>query len=99
MLAADLEQPRGKPILIISGAIVRTNIGADAVFDRDMLEALGTETVVTKTPWFDGVTKFSGVRLDESMETVGAEGQAVTATALSGSVANGMAISVGHQAL
>ncbi|WP_142594105.1 molybdopterin-dependent oxidoreductase [Pseudorhizobium endolithicum] len=82
VLAADLEPPRGKPILTISGAIKVTNIGAEAVFDRDMLEAQGTETVITKTPWFDGVSEFSGVRLDRLMELVGAQGQAVTATAL-----------------
>lgn len=80
--AADLEPPRGKPILTISGAINRTNVDGEAVFDREMLEAQGTETVVTKTPWFDGVTEFSGVRMDKLMELVGAEGEAVTATAL-----------------
>lgn len=80
--AADLEPPQGKPILTISGAIKRTNMGSQAVFDREMLEAQGTETVVTKTPWFDGETEFSGVRLDKLMDLVGAEGQAVTATAL-----------------
>jgi len=82
VIAAELEVPQGKPILTISGAITLTNVDGEAIFDRAMLEAQGTETVITKTPWFDGVTEFSGVRLDKLMERVGAKGQAVTAVAL-----------------
>ena len=80
--AADLAPPRGKVILTVSGAIELTNVGAEAVFDREMLEAQGLETIVTKTPWFDGATEFSGIRLDELMDLIGAHGQAVTAVAL-----------------
>ncbi|WP_199925364.1 molybdopterin-dependent oxidoreductase [Neorhizobium sp. SOG26] len=82
LLAAELPLPQGTPVLSISGAIKVTNSGNEAILDRDMLEALGTEKIVTKTPWFDGVTEFSGVRLDKLMDLVGAHGQAVTAVAL-----------------
>lgn len=80
--AADLPAPLGKPILAISGAIKLTNVGNEALFDRAMLEAQGTETIATKTPWFDGVTEFSGPRMDRLMDLIGADGHAVTAIAL-----------------
>jgi hypothetical protein len=80
--ANDLSPPRGKPILVVSGKIKTTNVGETAVFDREMLEAMGTETVRTKTPWSDGESAFTGIRLDKFMELVGAEGKHVTAVAL-----------------
>lgn len=80
--ADSLNVPEGEPILVVSGAITSTNDGDTAVFDRQMLEALGTETIVTKTPWFDGETEFRGVRLDVLMEAVGAKGETLTAVAL-----------------
>lgn len=80
--ADDLDHPKGTPILVVSGGIGSTNVGDTAVFDRDMLEALGTESIVTRTPWFDGETEFRGVRLDVLMDVVGAEGQSLTAVAL-----------------
>jgi hypothetical protein len=81
-LAADLPAPVGKPILTVSGKITNFNSDQAVVFDRSMLEQLGTETIRTKTPWHDGVTAFSGVRLDKLMAYVGAQGRSVTAVAL-----------------
>src|SRR5687767_4813556 len=50
-----LAQPSGEVILTVSGKISVTNRPPDtAVFDRDMLEALGTSSFTTTTPWFDG---------------------------------------------
>jgi hypothetical protein len=80
--AGDLPQPKTKIILEITGSIEVTNRNGAALFDRDMLEALGAEEVATKTPWHNGVTRFSGVRLDKLMTLVGAKGRAVTATAI-----------------
>ena len=80
--AAPLEAPKDTPILVISGNITSTNVDGTAQFDRAMLEALGTVVVNTKTPWFNGVSKFEGVSLDALMKHVGAEGSTVTATAL-----------------
>jgi hypothetical protein len=74
--------PQGDPILSITGTITSTNSPGAALFDREMLEALGTETIITKTPWFDGETEFTGVRVDELLRLVGAEGKTVTAVAL-----------------
>ena len=81
-LAETLAAPLGTPILEASGQISRFNAEGAAVFDRDMLEAMGTATVATRTPWFDGVSTFEGVPLETLMEELGATGDTVTAIAL-----------------
>lgn len=80
--AEPLAKPAGTPILIISGNIANTNEGQTAMFDRDMLEAIGMETVETKTPWYAGISRFEGVPLDKLMQRVGASGTSVRAVAL-----------------
>ena len=80
--AQALEQPAGKPILVISGAIKETNGDQVAKFDRDMLEKLGMVKIETKTPWYDGQVSFEGVPLDKLMAEVGATGHTVQALAL-----------------
>lgn len=79
---AGLASPAGKPILTITGRIANTNDGDAAVFDRPMLEAVGTTSIETKTPWYEEVVKFEGVRMDALMRLVGATGESVTAVAL-----------------
>lgn len=74
-----LPQPGGDPILTVSGAIAE---GKPVELDRAMLEQLGSTTVETTTPWFNGVSRFEGVRLDKLMEAVGAKGTRVAAVAL-----------------
>ncbi|MCH4543671.1 oxidoreductase [Ochrobactrum sp. POC9] len=80
--AEPLAKPTGKPILVISGNISNTNVGDTAQFDRDMLEAIGLETVETANPWYDGRVRFEGVSMDKLMTLVGATGTKVTAVAL-----------------
>ena len=80
--AASLQKPSGEPILEIGGSISVHNGDGVAVFDRAMVEALGTKVVVTTTPWHTGPVRFEGVSLDQLMKTVGAEGRSVKATAL-----------------
>ncbi|XUY28780.1 oxidoreductase [Agrobacterium sp. rho-8.1] len=80
--AGSLPTPSGKTILTISGNITNTNVDGAAKFDRAMLEGLGIVTVETKSPWYDGVTRFDGVSLKKLMEYVGAGGTTVTAVAL-----------------
>ncbi|MGW6778487.1 oxidoreductase [Brucella pseudogrignonensis] len=80
--AQSLSKPEGKPILLISGNIANTNVGDTAQFDRDMLEAVGLETVETANPWYDGRVRFEGVSIDKLMTLVGAKGTKVTAVAL-----------------
>ena len=81
-LAAPLSVPKEKPILEIVGQISAMNKDKAAVFDREMLEGLGVETVTTTTPWHTGPQKFEGVRLSKLMEVVGAKGKTLKALAL-----------------
>lgn len=80
--AGPLPKPAGEPILTVTGKIANTNEGEAAVFDREMLEAIGKATVRSQTPWYDKPVEFEGVPMKALMEYVGADGAEVTATAL-----------------
>jgi hypothetical protein len=80
--AASLPRPSGSPIITISGKITNVNQSGQAVLDRGMLEALGTSTIITKTPWYKERVRFEGVRLSALMRYVGAFGERVVALAL-----------------
>ena len=80
--AESLPVPEQKPILTISGRINTTNAGDTAVFDRASLEALGTVSFTTKTPWYKEPVTFEGVPLARLLARVGAEGDTIVATAL-----------------
>ncbi len=80
--AASLAAPKERPILTISGKIGVTNKDNTAQFDRAMLESLGTVTIETTTPWYEGKVKFEGVSLDKLMKQVGASGERVSVIAL-----------------
>ena len=81
--AADrLALPKDRVILSVSGRIEASNRDGFAEFDRSMLEALGTESFETTTPWYNGPVKFEGVRMQKLMQAVGASGKVVTAVAL-----------------
>lgn len=78
-----LDLPEDEPVLTISGAISKTNAeDGSAIFDRSMLEALGSVTITTTTPWTDGPQTFTGVPLGTIMEHVRAEGATVAARAI-----------------
>lgn len=77
-----LPSPKAAPILTIGGAVGLTNVGAEAHFDREMLEAMGMVTIATSTPWFDGVVRFDGIPLARILATVDAQGKEVVAIAL-----------------
>lgn len=81
-VAAELNVPTGKPILTITGKIDLHNQGDAAVFDRPMLEALGTVSFKTSTPWYDVPVTFEGIRMTDLLRTVGAHGDHVAAIAL-----------------
>jgi hypothetical protein len=80
--ADGLPTPTGTPILTVSGKIGVFNGDHTANFDRTMLEALGTSGFTTATPWYDRPVKFEGVLMARLMQTVGAAGDTVIATAL-----------------
>lgn len=80
--AAGLQAPAGRVILTVSGNITHTNDGDRAVFDRDMLEALGGAELAVTTPWTDGRQVFQGVLGKRILETVGARGERMLARAI-----------------
>jgi hypothetical protein len=80
--AESLPTPSGKPILSVSGNIAQTNAGAEAYFDRDMLEALGTVSFETTTPWDKERVRFEGVPLGRLLDRLGASGSRLIAVAL-----------------
>lgn len=81
-LAAELDQPKGKVLLVISGDVGHPNVANEAHFDRDMLEAIGLKQVQTSTPWTDGEPVFAGVLLRDLLAAAGATGTTVRARAL-----------------
>ncbi len=77
------DQPQGRVLLEISGAIANPNgDGGVRRYDRAMLEALGTHEILTETPWTDGETRFEGVLARDLMADSGAEGDVIDAIAL-----------------
>jgi hypothetical protein len=80
--AGPLAPPKDKPILEITGSIGATNKDGAAVFDREMLESLGLETITTTTPWHKGPVTFEGVSMAKVMKTIEAKGKTVKALAL-----------------
>lgn len=81
--AADpLPKPAGRVVLIVTGAIDRTNAPGKAQFDLAMLRALGLDRVATTTNWTDGKQVFEGVLARKVMAAVGAHGTQVAAAAI-----------------
>jgi hypothetical protein len=79
---SPLPRPSQPPILTVTGNLRVTNEGSTAVFDRSMLEGLGSATITTNSPWYDGPMRFDGVPMTRVMDAVGANGQTLTAIAL-----------------
>jgi hypothetical protein len=80
--ASALGSPKGTPILEIAGSIQEKNSGNLAVFDREMLESMGLQTIVTTTPWDSGPVRFEGVPLSKLMAAVKAQGKTARVLAL-----------------
>lgn len=80
--AAALAEPEGRVILTVSGKIRNRNSGADARFDRAMLERIGEQDLRTTTPWTDGKQTFRGVLVRDLLAAVGAWGDTVHAIAI-----------------
>src|SRR4051794_26171383 len=81
-VSADLLPVRERPILTIGGLVSARSDGDAVTFDRPMLEALGTRSFKTKTPWYSEPVVFEGVPMRTLLRQVGASGTRVTATAL-----------------
>lgn len=80
--AHALDAPAGKVVLTISGEIEHRNTPDGAAFDLAMLEKLPQASFSTKTPWYPGPRKFTGVPLRDLLAAVGARGKVVRAIAL-----------------
>ena len=80
--AQEMDVPQGVTMLTVSGSITNTNAGDTAVFDLEMLRALPATTFETSTIWTEGVQSFTGVELHTLLETVGAVGESLRATAI-----------------
>ncbi|ESW59509.1 MAG: oxidoreductase [Rhodobacter sp. CACIA14H1] len=79
---AELAAPAGEPVLTVRGAISVTNSDGAASFDMDMLQAMPSAEFATSTNWTEGVKTFKGVPLKTLLDSLGAKGATVTATAL-----------------
>ena len=79
---AEMAAPTGEQILTIDGAIATTNVDGSAQFDLEMLMAMPPASYETTTNWTDGKKTFTGVPLKALLESVGADGVTVVATAL-----------------
>lgn len=66
-------------VLTIDGAIEG---GKPVDFTMAELEALGTKTIVTATPWTEGAPKFEGVPMSVLLDHVGATGETAEIMAL-----------------
>tara|TARA_R110001599_G_scaffold296915_2_gene501159 strand:- start:688 stop:1203 length:516 start_codon:yes stop_codon:yes gene_type:complete len=80
--AIALEVPEGPVILVVSGKVGQTNVGNEAHFDKAMLESLRQHETITRTPWHDGVMRFSGPLVRTILEAVDAEGEDIRVVAL-----------------
>jgi hypothetical protein len=81
---APLPQASGAPLLTIDGRIAATNAGASAVLDLDLLKSLPAMDLRTATAWTDGTHQFTGVRLRDLLQRLGAEGTTLRAMAVDG---------------
>ena len=79
---APLSTPKGEVVLTVSGDIEVTNTENAAEFDLEMLRSLEPRTITTSTIWTTGKQEFKGVSLSALVAALGAEGQAIEATAL-----------------
>jgi len=77
-----LTAPEGRVLLTVYGQIEDTNQAETAVFDLEMLRALGESEIETETIWTPGMHRFTGVRLKTLLDHLGAEGSALDATAI-----------------
>jgi hypothetical protein len=80
--ARALDRPAGPVVLTIIGRVHKPNAGKTAQFTMAMLEQLPQRSFETRTPWYDGVHKFTGPLLRDVLAACGAQGSNVRAIAL-----------------
>lgn len=80
--SAELAPPEGEVLLVISGEIAHSNVGEEAHFDREMLQAIGWHAVETHTPWHQEAGRFEGPLLRDLLGAVGARAERIQVQAL-----------------
>lgn len=80
--ARALEAPAGDVLLTVHGRLRSPNLPQRAGFDMPMLRRLPQAEIVTKTPWYSTVRKFTGPLVRDVLAAAGARGDKVTAVAL-----------------
>ncbi len=80
--AQSLAEPKARVVLTVSGKIGRANESGLVQFDLAMLNALPQQTIRTRTPWYPGVSEFSGPLLADVLMLVEASGTVIMASAL-----------------
>ena len=82
--SSELVAPKGAVILTVSGKITKTNKEKTALFDMEMIQALGRISTRTHTPWAKGEVVYEGVRVRDLLAAVGVEGTSIHAIGLDG---------------
>ncbi|MES2842963.1 MAG: hypothetical protein V4794_22030 [Pseudomonadota bacterium] len=82
VFAQNLETPKGRTVLSVSGKIGEKNKGNLAVFDMAMIERLPQHSFTTRTPWFDRPVKFTGPLLSDVLAAVKSSGSTLSAVAI-----------------
>lgn len=77
-----LKAPSSTPILRVTGAISARNSAHAAVFDRAMIEELGTSEIATRTPWYTDRVRFEGPLMHRLIDLLGATGTTLKVRAL-----------------
>jgi hypothetical protein len=85
--AEPLPMPMGPVVLTVSGKIERTNSNGAALFEMEMLEALGKASFATRSELSEVPQLFEGIPLRALLERVGAQGKSLRASALNDYVA------------
>ncbi len=75
--ARDIGSPQGPVILTVTSAD-----GSRWSFDREMIAALGWQSITTMTPFTEGPQEFGGIPLAALAEATGASGSVIEAIAL-----------------
>lgn len=80
--AEPLPAPTGEVILTVTGIMDTGNTPEGAIFDRALLESLGTTSFRTSTQWTEGVPEFTGISLHRLLDEIGAEPTALEVIAI-----------------
>ncbi|WP_169568499.1 molybdopterin-dependent oxidoreductase [Sneathiella limimaris] len=81
--AEDLKSPTESILLTVSGNIsVHNNNQKEAVLDLPLIRTFPEYTIETETPWTDGITSFTGIRIKDLMAFLKSDGKLLEATAL-----------------